>query len=384
MMDLVRRPLGALLLALLSQCGCAVAQQEVPENHVTFYTTYGSLGVDGWEVPLKVWVYEEPDFVRRLAAKAALGELQDRAGITQLSTDQEDRFIFRTHGFIADSESNEVVLFRFDNDPDGTVFQIRDSLGRARTDRNGLIEGVVILSDEKAKALLVAQDSSNGWLTFSAISEDHGGVGRVRLIEPQGLSVISDVDDTTKITEIPAGEKAVLNNTFFEEFRATPCMADMYSSMDSDTTFHYVSGGPWQMYEPLREFLFSEESGFPEGSFHMKNVRTNPFESESYQDIWSLIASGSQQVTFEQKVGQITALLRQFPERQFILIGDSGEKDPEVFAEIRKEFADQLSEIRIRDVVNAAEEAPERLKGMTVILPDSDSEGACTFVQGSN
>jgi phosphatidate phosphatase APP1 len=131
------------------------------------------------------------------------------------------------------------------------------------------------------------------------------------------------------------------------------------------------------MYRPLRDFLFSPESGFPEGTFHMKNVRTNPFESESYQDIWSLIAAGSQQVTFDQKMAQITTLLQHFPRRQFILIGDSGEKDPEVFAEIRRQFASRLAGIWIRDVVNAAELHPERLEGMTVIRPDANEDGLC-------
>lgn len=377
MREVFRCPLAGLLMALLMQCGCAVAQEDVPEKRVTFYTTYGSHGVRGWDIPLKIWVHEEPDFVRRLAAKAALGELQERAELAELSADQEQHFIFRTHGFIADSESNELVLFRFDKDPDSTRFYIRNTENRVGTDRNGLIEGSITISEEKAESLLAAQESRDGWLTFYAVSENHGGVGRVRLIPPEGTSVISDVDDTIKVTEIPAGERAVLNNTFFREFRATPCMANMYSTMDADTAFHYVSGGPWQMYQPLSEFLFSGEAGFPEGSFHMKNVRTNPFESESYQDIWSLIASGSQQVTFEQKVGQISALLRRFPKRQFILIGDSGEKDPEVFADIREDFADQIAEIRIRDIVKAAEENPQRLESMTIILPDAGINGAC-------
>ncbi len=370
-----------LFLAVALQCGCAAAQEGAPEKRVTFYTTYGYQNASGWNIPFKIWVHEEPDFARRLVARMAQGELQERADIEELTAAQKDRFIFRTHGFIADSESRERVHFRFDSDPENALFEIRDANGHGATDRNGLIEGSITITRERAQQLLRAQKSASGWLTFGAVSDNHGGVGRVRLIEPLGLSVISDVDDTIKVTEIPLGETAVLRNTFFEEFRATPCMESMYSSMDTTAAFHYVSGGPWQMYQPLREFLFSDRGGFPEGSFHMKNVRTNPFESESYQDIWSLIASGSQQVTFDQKVQQISELLRRFPERDFILIGDSGEKDPEVFAEIRGNFADQLVEIRIRDVVNDAENNPGRLEGMTVILPDANADGSCQLLR---
>jgi hypothetical protein len=380
-MDIVQRSIAGMLVILVTLCGGAVAQEGQPEKQVTFYTTYGFFAEGNWNIPLKLWVHEEPDFIRNLAAQAALGELQDRAGLPALTVEQEARYVFRTHDFIADSESRENVTLRFDHDPDGRAFEVRDATGENGTDRNGLISGVLRLSTGEADSLLAAQGSTEGWLTFRAVSENHGGVGRVRLIPPTGLSVISDVDDTIKVTEIPAGEQAVLRNTFFRPFRATPCTADLYSGMSIDTAFHYVSGGPWQMYQPLRDFLFSDDTGFPEGSFHMKDVRTNPFESESYRDIWKLIASGSQEVTFEQKVRQISMLLHQFPGRQFILFGDSGEKDPEVFAHIREAYPAQLEEIRIRDVVNALEQDPNRLGGMTVMLPEANDDGRCVLVR---
>jgi phosphatidate phosphatase APP1 len=60
--------------------------------------------------------------------------------------------------------------------------------------------------------------------------------------------------------------------------------------------------------------------------------------------------------------------MEKFPERSFILIGDSGEKDPEVYHRIQTLFPRQVQEIRIRDVVNARELQPERLAG-TIIIP---------------
>ena len=149
------------------------------------------------------------------------------------------------------------------------------------------------------------------------------------------------------------------------------CIRDR--SFDKATAFHYVSGGPWQMYRPLSEFLFDDDSGFPPGSFHMKNVRTNPFESESYDDFRKL-AGGSGAATREQKLQQITALLAYFPLRQFVLIGDSGELDPEIFRRVREEHPKQIAEIRIRDIVNARQHAPDRLHDITVIDPDSSCQ----------
>ena len=379
---------GSLRLLLL--CGMSAAQillaaqsfaqDQAPEKRVTFYTTYGYLENDIWTIPLKAWVHEAPDFARRFVAAAARKELQQRARIAELNDAQIARFTHRVEGFIADSESRETVRFVFDADPESIVYRLRGAAGESSTDRNGLIQGKINVTREKAAELLERQDATNGWLSFRVKSAEHSGSGRVRLIRPDGVSVISDVDDTIKVTQIPSGEAAVLNNTFFRPFIATPCMAARYSAMDPDTAFHYVSGGPWQMYKPLQEFLLPDNAGFPEGSFHMKDVRTNPFETASYTDIWALLTAGSQQVTFEQKVRQISMLLGQFPGRKFILIGDSGERDPEVFAEILATHGEQIQEIYIRDVVNAVVEDPQRLRKMSVILPAADDHGACIVV----
>jgi phosphatidate phosphatase APP1 len=59
--------------------------------------------------------------------------------------------------------------------------------------------------------------------------------------------------------------------------------------------------------------------------------------------------------------------MRHFPGRSFVLIGDSGEHDPEVYAHVRKEFGAQVQEIRIRDVIDDRTNNPSRLEGMTII-----------------
>ncbi len=343
------------------------------EEQVTFYPTYGYKEGDAWNIPMRIWVHEKPDRIRRAVAKVARDKIAERAGITILSQAQKDLFMARARGFVEDSESGESVVFQFDKDPDNKEYRLGNRKGAFKTDRNGLLESTLMLGDETVKRLLRAQASEQGWLTYRAVSDEHVGTGQVRLIPPEGRSVISDIDDTIKITEIPAGEKAVLSNTFFRDFAAVPGMAEMYRAFGNDVAFHYVSGSPWQLYGPLAEFLFDERANFPRGSFHMKNVRTNPFESETYQDLWALIVGKSRNATFNQKIAQITMLMAHFPKRTFILIGDSGERDPEIFRKIRETFPDQVEEIRIRDVVNAADNPPDRLEGMTVIPVDMNA-----------
>jgi phosphatidate phosphatase APP1 len=47
--------------------------------------------------------------------------------------------------------------------------------------------------------------------------------------------------------------------------------------------------------------------------------------------------------------------MQHFPDRKVILVGDSGERDPEVYREIEKRFSNQVQEIIIRDVINDKE-----------------------------
>jgi hypothetical protein len=155
-------------------------------------------------------------------------------------------------------------------------------------------------------------------------------------------------------------------------------MAELYRSMGDNVAFHYVSGSPWQLYPPIEDFLFSQAAGFPRGSFQMKNLRTNPFEKESYQDFWKIIAGGSEEATFDQKISQLTTILEHFPEREFILIGDSAEKDPEIFGQIRDAFPAQIAEIVIRRVTEEDASKPGRLSGMTEIPGAPDGEGSCS------
>ena len=187
--------------------------------------------------------------------------------------------------------------------------------------------------------------------------------------------MISDIDDTVKITEIPAGDKIKVRNTFFRDFVAAPGMAKMYQGL-GEASFHYVSGGPWQLFKPLASFLWGPSGGFPEGSFHMRNVRKNVLSLDTWKDLLELFDGDA---TREQKVSQISEIMSKYPARTFILVGDSGEYDPEVYNDIRALFPQQVQEIFIRDVVNDRELRPERLAGMTVLPAPTVVHGVSQF-----
>lgn len=325
------------------------------EELVTFYPTYGYQEGDHWVIPMRVWVHEHRDLVETWVTHIA-------ESIGQLDPQEIDRFRSRITDFVADSESDEVVRLAFDDDQE---YSVQDAQGNiTQTDENGLIIGVVKISRDKAGELVKQQNSHDGWLTFHATSREHSGSGRVRLLEPEGLSVISDIDDTIKITDIPKGPEVVVKNTFFREYEPAPNMAGLYRQW-TGASFHYVSGGPWQLYPALSDFLFGAQGGFPEGTFHMKNVRKNILNADTWNDLTELVTN--ENITVDQKITQISEIMQRFPNRKVILVGDSGEKDPEVYRTIRNKFPAQIQEIKIRDVVNDREKNPGRLADMTII-----------------
>lgn len=342
------------------------------EDHIIIYPAYGYESGDEWIIPIRVYVYEYRNTTERMVVRLV-------RRLQRLTPEQSEIFRSRARYFVVDSESRERVRFMFDDDPKGEVFSLRNRNGEVQlTGLNGFANGVIRLPKARAQEILEARGSNDGWLSIRTVSHDHVGRGNVQLIPEQGVSVISDIDDTIKVTEIPAGSSFIFRNTFFKDFTAAPGMAEMYRNLPA-TAFHYVSGSPWQLYIPLNEFLTGEKGGFPQGTFHMKTATKNFLSPNTWRSLRNL--AFNENITFDQKVNQISTIFRHFPNRQFIMIGDSGEADPEVFRKIRDRFPDQVAEIHIRDVVNARELAPERLEGMKVIPARTIEEGVSQFWQ---
>src|SRR5688572_10325609 len=341
-------------------------RSRILQKAVTVSDSYGyrDPADDGmWVVPMRVWVHDNRDtpFVEDAIENWAIGHFEKDLE-RPLEPDEKAQLRTCLANFIADDKSGESVRFSFADDATGKVFPFTHE-----TTHNGVIEENIRVPDELVRACYARRADANRWLEVEARTDDaHGsGKGRIRFLEPEGLSVVSDIDDTIKITHVPAGKRTVLRNTFLKPFRAAEGMRERYlkfaadAGASSDTSFHYVSGSPWQLYAPLRRFLFEQEQ-FPAGTVHMKNLRKNLLDRGALRDIMAF-AVGGDLATLDQKVRQITNLMIHLPRRKFILVGDSGEKDPEVYRAIQKLFPDHVLQVYIRDVLG------ERLTGMELI-----------------
>jgi phosphatidate phosphatase APP1 len=184
------------------------------------------------------------------------------------------------------------------------------------------------------------------WVESAAVGGDKylplevvgaAATGRAYLLEHTGLSVISDIDDTLKHSHV-ACKRTLLTNTFLRPYETIPGMAPLFRQWWAEgAAFHYVSSSPWQLYDHLTEHLADE--GFPPGSFHLKTFR---LRDHLLRRLLMLRRTG--------KLGVIRGLLRMFPHRRFLLVGDSGEHDPEIYGALARRYPLQVAGVFIRQL----------------------------------
>lgn len=165
---------------------------------------------------------------------------------------------------------------------------------------------------------------------FSATEE-------VNVTTDKGVSLISDIDDTIKHSNINGGAREIFRNAFIRDLADLTIdgVREWYNTLhDMGVKIHYVSNAPWQVYPVLSTYF--KLANLPPGSFHLKQY------SGALQGIFEPVA--------ERKKGTLDRLMRDFPERKFILVGDSGEADLEVYTEVVLGNPGRILGVFIRDV----------------------------------
>lgn len=281
----------------------------------------------GWNVDIHGWIYEPEE---DSAVRAALVEAFRKALGLEKARPESGLLEERARWFLVDNERGKEISIRLGGR--------EHKLGESQP--NGHFRGSLSLGEEEFRALLAQRPAGAGPLRFRAVTrEDDARVfaGAIQVIERKGLSVVSDVDDTVKVSDTP-NRAELLANTFLREYRPVSGMAELYRSFErSGASFHYVSASPWQLYRPLSQFLGT--NGFPSGTFALRDFR---LKDSSFLDLF--------ESPFEHKLSAIESIFETLPERRFILIGDSTEKDPEVYGELARRYPGRVERILIREV----------------------------------
>ena len=322
------------------------------DEEVVFYPTFGRQSADGsaWLLAIHGSIFEpEANSLKRAATLAAIR----RGPGLEMTSAEAKTFDRRMRAFLVDHERGKRMLVRLGS----------QTYVVGRSEPNGHFSGEIRLPAADARQLLRdggAGGAGGGWLPFEALTrsgDKRRFLGRVQLIGPTGLSVVSDVDDTIKISQV-RDRRAMLANTFLRPFRPVPGMAAAYRRLAAGgATFHYLSASPWQLYEFLAEFLAAEK--FPPGTLHLKYFRLTD------STFWDLFAS---QEEYKSKV--LEELLAAFPQRRFLLVGDTGEQDPEIFARMARAHPEQVVGIWLRNVTEESGDNPRMTPVRAAVRPE--------------
>lgn len=331
------KPLQLLLTLITTSLWCSAGTSNIRrDEEILFFPAvcYESPEGKGWDLKLTGCVFELEE--RRLALYA----LRQSLGIERTELTDAENAVFETRAgyFFVDNQRGKRLVIRVGN----------KTFTTEKSKPNGHFAGSFHLSSEDVRKFAVTNSAGLLSLSFTTVlpaADSRSFSGKASFIRDQGLAVVSDIDDTIKVSQV-LDRKALLRNTFVNPFKPVEGMSGLFSELNKspDTQFFYVSASPWQLYSPLAEFV--ETNGFPAGVFLLKDFR---FKDRS---VLNLFAKPERY-----KVERIEPVLKQFPNRRFMLVGDSGERDPEAYGELARRFPRQIARILIRDMTGDTSES---------------------------
>ena len=167
------------------------------------------------------------------------------------------------------------------------------------------------------------------------------------------FGVISDIDDTVLVTGatslLQTARLTFLGNAYTRlPFAGVAAFYRALQSGPITTLFnpiYYVSSSPWNLYDLLIDFFRIQ--GIPKGPILLRDLGLDP----------DLLSSGSHHT---HKLAMIRKVLDVNPLLPFVLIGDSGQQDPEIYSQVVRENPGRIRAIYIRDVTPETRDASVR------------------------
>jgi phosphatidate phosphatase APP1 len=176
------------------------------------------------------------------------------------------------------------------------------------------------------------------------------------------FGVVSDMDDTVLQSEVTSFLRAarivLLENALTR--LPFPGVAAFYRALERGATgaeanpIFYVSSSPWNLYDVIDGFL--EAQRIPTGPLLLRD--------------WDLGRLSERHARHKGTV--IREIFDTYPELPFLLIGDSGQEDPEIYAELVRERPGRIRAVYIRNVTASTERAG-RIRALAREIADAGS-----------
>lgn len=206
-----------------------------------------------------------------------------------------------------------------------------EEITEVAADRGGVIDHVVPVR------------LSPGWHTISLRASGNGeqlSHAPVYVVDPDArFGLLSDVDDTILNTALPKPLVAAWNSFVLDENARTstpgmPVLYDHLLAAHPGSPVIYLSTGAWNVAAALSRFL--ERNLYPMGALLLTDWGPTP-------DRW--FRSGR-----EHKLRELDRLAREFPKIQWLLVGDDGQHDEELYQRFAKKHPKNVAAIAIRQL----------------------------------
>jgi len=209
------------------------------------------------------------------------------------------------------------------------VVDVGDRQHEARTDRGGYIDVVVEASFEP------------GWRSVRLHREGAAPVeAPVRVLAPDmRLGVVSDIDDTVMVTALPRPLLAAWNTFVLDEHARSPVpgMAVLYERLVTahpDAPVFYLSTGAWNVAPTLNRFL--SRNLYPPGPLLLTDWGPTT-------DRWFRSGQAHKRAALER-------LAAEFPDVRWLLIGDDGQHDQEIYGDFGASHPENVAAVAIRQL----------------------------------
>lgn len=183
--------------------------------------------------------------------------------------------------------------------------------------------------------------------------------GEVMIVSSRAdFGVISDIDDTVIFTGVTSRLQLASTILFKNAYTRLPLkgVSDFYTDLQRGTVeavknpLFYVSSSPWNLYDLFQEFFLL--NNIPMGPIFLRDWG---FERNS------MLAEDNRRY----KLNAIKKILHSYPDLKFILVGDSGEQDPEIYTQVMVSFPGRILCAYIRNVKHDRQRA-EQIRELSV------------------
>jgi phosphatidate phosphatase APP1 len=209
------------------------------------------------------------------------------------------------------------------------VIEVGDRRHEVRTDRGGYVD------------VVVDADLEPGWrsIRLSRVGAEPMEAP-VRILDPDvRLAVVSDIDDTVMVTALPRPLLAAWNTFVLDEYARAPVpgMAVLYERLVTahpEAPVFYLSTGAWNVAPALTRFL--SRNLYPPGPLLLTDWGPTT-------DRWFRSGQAHKRATLER-------LAREFPDIRWLLIGDDGQHDQEIYGDFVTSHPDHVAAVAIRQL----------------------------------